>query len=294
MYGRFLTALLIAGMPWIVGCTDTTPPAHESPDATPRQRSSEFDAAHTGTIRGQVKWQGDAPVVPPFEVHANLPADHPGQARLFRANPNAPVIDEDQRGVAGAVVLLRGVDSAKARPWDHPPVRVEQRDRRLHIVQGANDSNVGFVRVGDQIDMVSREARFHSLRASGAAFFTLAFPDPDQPLKRRLNKGGLVELSSGAGYYWMRGYLFVDEHPYYTRTDAQGRFELPQVPAGRYQLICWLPSWLKANHDRDPETGLISRLYFRAPVEQAREIDVARGSVTDAGFLFEAGQFEHY
>src|SRR5207248_1964383 len=134
--------------------------------------------------------------------------------RLVRDNPHAPNIDSATSGVAGAVVFLRGVDPARARPWDHPPVVVEHQDRQLWVVQGGVRSRIGFVRRDDSITMVSREKVFNALHAGGAAFFTLTFPDADQPLRRALDKKGQVELSSAAGGYWMRGHLFVDDHPY--------------------------------------------------------------------------------
>jgi hypothetical protein len=172
------------------------------------------------------------------------------------------------------VVFLRGVEAQKGKRWDHPSVRLEQRDCQFHIVQGQADSPFGFVRCGESIEMVSRDRHFHSLHAGGAAFFSLTFPDPDQPLTRRLQEKGIVELTSAAGYYWMRAYLFVDEHPYYTRTDSEGRFVLSQVPPGQYEVVCWLPSWRKARHERDPESAIVYRLFFELPVEHRQTVSL--------------------
>jgi hypothetical protein len=181
------------------------------------------------------------------------------------------------------VVFLRGVDPQLAHPWDHAPVIVEFRDRRLVVVQGDRTGHVGFVRHGDSVQMVSREPLFNSLQANGATFFSLPFPDPDQPLKRSLKKQGLVELTSGAGCYWMRAYLFLSDHPYFAHTDAKGNFALAQVPPGKYQIVCWLPNWHKKAQDHDPETALVTRLFFHAPLEVQREVvvDPAGNAVVD-------------
>jgi hypothetical protein len=226
-----------------------------------------------------------------LEIRAFIPAGEPGRPRLIRKNPNAPSIDPSSRGVASAVVFLRGISAEKARPWDHAPVRVEQRDRRLHVVQGGADGHVGFVRTGDAVEMVSCEKQFHALHAGGAAFFTLTFPDPDRPRKRRLTSRGVVELTSAAGYYWMRAYLFVDDHPYFTRTDAQGRFRLDGVPPGRYEVVCWHPSWVEARHDRDPETSLVTRVFFRAPVERPRQVELVPRGNAAAEFSLSTADF---
>src|SRR5262249_39172772 len=146
----------------------------------------------------------------------------------LRANPHAPAIDPATRAVKDAVVFLRGIDPRRSRPWDHPPVRVEMRDYLLVVRQGAAEGRVGFVRRGDGVEMVSAQPAFHALQARGAAFFTLMFPDPGGPRTRRLGRAGVVELTSAAGHFWMRGHLFVDDHPYYARADAAGRFTFGQ------------------------------------------------------------------
>ena len=78
---------------------------------------------------------------------------------------------------------------------------------------------------------MSREPVFHSVHADGAAFFTLAFPDPHDPLTRQLTEKGIVELTSATGRFAMRAYLFVDEHPYYTQTSGQLAHNFAGTPA---------------------------------------------------------------
>jgi hypothetical protein len=253
--------------------------------------ASAFDAASTGTIAGRVTWAGAAPQVAPFHAPVSPLSEVPTGPRQFWPNPHAPVIDTKTGGVTGAVVFLRGVDPERARPWDHPPVRVAVRDCRYHILQGNADAITGFVQRGDKITIVSEEDRFHALQARGAAFFTLTLPDRDRPRDRTLPQSGIVELGSNAGQFWMRGHLFVSDHPYFARTDADGRFLLPRVPAGRYELACWLPDWHEASHERDGETALICRLAFRPAVVKLRDVTVSAGIQETAQFTYKADDF---
>jgi hypothetical protein len=221
------------------------------------------------------------PHLPAERARVNLMIEEGKVDHMVVPNPHAPLIDPQTHGVGNAVVFLRGVDRRRSRPWDLPPVRVELGEYRLQVRQGEYTSPFGFVRRGSSIDMMSTRPIFHTLHAEGAAFFTLAFPDPDQTRTRRLERQGIVALSSGAGYFWMRAFVFVDDHPYYARTDHSGHFTLPSVPPGEYDLVCWMPNWHEAGHERDPETCLITRLAFQPPVEEIQRIKVDGGSVPD-------------
>jgi hypothetical protein len=271
------------------GC-DQAPPPDTSGEAPP-PLAADFDPAGAAEVCGRVTWEGEAPAVSPFHAPISPLSEQPGGKVHDWPNPNAPAIRPTSRAVAGAVVFLRGVEPRKARPWDLPPVRVELRDWQFHVLQGGTDARTGFVHRGEAVELMSVEPVFHSVQARGAAFFALAFPDHDQPCVRRLTRPGVVELSSPAGYFWMRAHLFVADHPYYTRTDADGRFTLTQVPPGNYQAVCWLPDWRAAGHELDGDTGLLTRLTFRPPVEVAQPIRVAAGRPGEVSFVLSQKAF---
>jgi hypothetical protein len=254
-----------------VGCAEPVP---ESSQPAPPPVST-FDAASAGGVRGRVTWAGPLPDVPSLEVMAYPFGGPVLRQRQSRPNPNAPVIDPQTRGVGNAVVFLRGVEARRARPWDHPPAAVELHSDGFRVRQGEAVGGVGFVRRGEAAMLVSREDVVHGCRARGAAFFTLMFPDRDRPLERRLAERGVVELSSAAGFYWARAYLFVDDHPYYARTDPQGAFALTGVPPGRYELVCWMPNWKVRRREREPEVGTVVRLEFEPPVETVQPLTVS-------------------
>src|SRR5205823_11713041 len=104
------------------------------------------------------------------------------------------------------------------------------------------------------VEVVSHQDFFHSVQFRGAAFLTLPLADANVVHRRRLDRSGVVELTSASGCFWMAGWLFVADHPYFARTDAQGRFTLSQVPAGEYQLLIWLPEWRETGREIDADT----------------------------------------
>ena len=261
-----LCCLSLLGVVTLPGCEES-PATPEPAEETAAERGCDFNPATAGMIRGQVTWQGAIPQIASYRAPLSPGNERPKQALHNWPNPHTPRINPETKAIAGAVVFLRGVDPRRARPWDHPAVRIELRDYQIHVLQGERDGDVGFVRRGDAIQMLSQQPIYHSLKARGAAFFARAFADTNQPCVQRLDQTGLVELSSGCGYFWMRACLFVDDHPYYTQSDAAGYFTLPQVPPGNYELVCWLPDWHEELRELDAETALICRLTFRPAVQ---------------------------
>jgi hypothetical protein len=273
-----LPALLLAA----TGCEPDEPPAPSSdpaPAAPPA--ASAFDKDACGTVEGKVTWAGPLPEVPEF-IYGMPKGDGSFETRMM-PNPNAPHIDPATKAVAGAVVHLRGINPARAKQWDLPPVRVELVDRQIVVKQGdETPRQAGFVRRGDAVVMRSADPIFHVLRARGAAYFSLAFPDPDKPLRRSFDKTGRVELSSGAGYYWAAADLFVDDHPYYTHTDRDGRFTFTRVPAGPVEVVVRIPGWASARQERDPETGQPTRMSYTPAVGRKASVSVTAGKTVGA------------
>jgi hypothetical protein len=240
---------------------------------------------------GRVVWSGDSPAVEPFPYLLPPGLGEDAKAARWRINPFAPMIDPEAHGVGEAVVYLRGVNPQRSGPWDHPRVIVEQCGLELHIRQGEHEGRIGFVRRGDEIEMESRDNRLHVLRARGPTWFARTFPEGARPLTRPLHKSGVIELTSGAGYFWMRGYLLVDEHPYYTWTDKGGRFVLSQVPPGRYELVCWLPNWRETGRDREPESGRVARIQFASPATLTQMVEVEPRRTSEAQFALSINDF---
>jgi hypothetical protein len=267
------------------GCDSARPAAPPAPEP-PAELAISFDPDACGTITGQVLWDGPLPQVPSYQGFLTPRPEGVAGPKHTWLNPHTPQIGSEGE-VANAVVFLEGIDLRRSRPWDHPPVRLELRDYQLHVLQGDRESSYGFVRRGTEIEMVSRQAHFfHSIQARGAAFFMAPFPDPDQVQRRRLGRRGVVDLGSGSGCFWIASHLFVDDHPYYARTDSQGRFTLAQVPAGHYRLVCWLPDWHPKVRELDADTWAVASIQYQPPLTISRDVTIAPDETWTADFSF--------
>ena len=271
--------------PWLgvlllTGCTPT--PRAETP--APRfELGAAFDPSATGTVRGQISWRG---TVPGRERATGVVPDGDDYRLRDVGNPFKPVVDPTTGGLAGVLVQLDDIDPVRSRPWDHPPVSLTMADFAYRLSPPS-----GLVRLGDGVTFVSHDPELHVARARGAAFFSLTFPATTQPRTRRLDTPGVVELTSGAGYFWNAVDLCVRVDPYATVTDAQGNYELPQVPAGNYALTFRVRNPAVTRVERDPETGLPFRHFYGTPVVKSFPVTVGRGAVATQDWAVDATLF---
>ena len=262
------------------GCdSESSVGAATAPTTRTSEEASNFDRGSCGAITGLVTWTGSVPeAAQAFHMFRRI--DGSGFDPRTVPYANTPRIDRFTRGFGGVVVYLREMNPAKARPWDLPPVKVEFRDAQLVVQQGNRLARTGFVRRGEPVELRSAEPYLHVLRGRGADFLALAFPEPNQPLTRTFDSCGRVELTSADGCYWQSVELFVCDHPYYAVTDMDGRFHFKSVPAGEYDLVAWHPNWIVVHTERNPESGLPSRLIYAPPLRSSRPVMVNPGRTT--------------
>lgn len=276
---RLLLVLLPLCAP-AIGCGSEPPVAAGTTpgmSSAAGDKPADFQPSACGTIMGSVTWTGPIPTVPPVIDIRPRPDGTGHDTRTF-PHPYAPAIDRATYALTGAAVFLRNADPTRAKPWDLPPVSVEFRDAQIRITQGDRPpGRVGFVKRGAPVRFQSADPTFNVLRGRGAAFFALPFPDPDKPLERAFDTPGRVALTSAAGFHWQAADLFVADHPYYTLSGADGRFELTQVPEGTYELVAWHPNWNTTGHERNPETGLVQRVTYAPALESVRSVVVTPG-----------------
>jgi hypothetical protein len=291
MRGRWL--LLLAFMTAAVVCamrTGQTPNSlHEIRDThlPSAKLADEFDPKSCGSLTCVVAWQGEAPAAEPIILQRPI-TQVDGKREL--PNPNQPRISE-KKALADCAIYLRGIDLSKAKPWDLPAVRVEATLTRLSLFQGEEASPICVVRRGEPVDFVTHESAAHSVQGRGAAFFTQMLAEPDRPVRREMPDEGIVELTSGTGHFWHRGYLVVSEQPYAGVTDADGRLRLEAIPAGNYDVIFWKANWHIASMERDPELIRHVRMQFGPPVKKQIQVSIRAGESAELRATFSASDF---
>jgi hypothetical protein len=275
---------------WLMRTASPPRPIQEIEPARPAEAllGSAFDAKQSGELRCRATWDGPPPNVEPISIRQSA---YRVDGKSEVPNPNAPRVSKE-KGLADCVVSLKKVDFTRCKAWNLPPVSVEPTIAQLKVKQGDRVGGIGVVRRGEPIELIAREDAKHSLRGRGAAFFTQMLFAVNEPVRRELSGSGVVELSSGSGYFWHRGYLVVSDHPYVGVTDESGVAILTGVPAGDYEAIFWKANWHMASLDRDPELIRYVRMHFHEPVQKLAKVRLNASEKNEVDVTFAANDFK--
>jgi hypothetical protein len=230
-----------------------------------------------GTIRGTVRWQGALPRLTPSEINKDpqvcdpLGQKHRDLERL--------VVSPDG-GVANTVVYLKDISAGKA--MDLPLER-----RFLNQKNCRYEPHILLVPVQATLTVRSSDPLLHTVHMSGSADYNLPFTTQGQEISRPMTREGVVDLRCNAGHVWMNGEMVVASNPYYAVTDAEGNFELTDVPAGQYEIDAWHEGWRVVGEAPlyDVMTQVrVKRPVFSDSITLSKSVTVSAGRTAEVHF----------
>ena len=148
-----------------------------------------------------------------------------------------------------AVVYLEG----KFAPAT-PPATVQLPQKDLAFVQALFP-----VQVGTRVEFPNLDDTFHNIFSySAPKRFDLGRYRPDErPIPSQVfDVPGLVTLRCEIHEH-MRAVVLVLDTPHFVVTDAEGRYRLSGLPAGRYRLKAWLNSKTTLEHPVEVSDSLV-------------------------------------
>lgn len=215
--------------------------------------------ANGGTVTGKITLQGGKPVPRGFNL---VTFPDPVYCGRISNGKGFRLLQEftlgESSGVKDVVVALIGVDRGKAFPFEKQ--RVEALDCRFkpYVTVVRDDRNMEIV----NMDPVMHDIQAYQTSELGPrVLWNVPLPmNPHHPSSAgadaeyhkhlagtpitetvHMTKGRRVFVMQCGFHAYMESWGFVVDNPYYALTNADGQFEIKDIPPGTYKLIVWHP-----------------------------------------------------
>ena len=195
----------------------------------------------------------------------------------------------NERGLKDVVVMLVGVE--KGKPFTLQTPRIEAIDCKFRPF-------VAVVRDQHKVEVVNMDPVMHDIQAYETSelgprvLFNRPMPMnphhpktagqsaeyhkhiPGEPMVQEINmtKGRRVFVMQCGFHAYMESWGLAVDNPYYVLTDQSGRFEIGNIPPGKYKLVVWHPQ-ARQTIEQDvtiPAKGLVSLNFQIQPREGMR------------------------
>lgn len=218
-----LRAIVLGLATLLVACGggDTAP--------TTKRTATPLDLSTTGTIRGEVTFNGTPPPMKELAVRS-----FPGCA----SEGDGPVLSGDalvkDGRVQNAFVYIKSGLGDRVFAIPETAVEIDQKGC-IYVprVVGAQ--------VGQQVLYKNSDTIMHNVHAlpTQAQGFNMILANKGMSRAVQLERAEIMIPVRCDVHPWMQSYVGIVDHPYFAVTGADGRFELKQVPPGTYTVAVW-------------------------------------------------------
>jgi hypothetical protein len=189
------------------------------------------DAATAGNVTGTVTIDGTAPKNEPIKMNADPVCVRENKSPQFQ---EAYEVGADGKSLANVFVYVKdGLGNYVYDPPTDSP-KIDQKECRYH-------PHVFGMRVGQSLEIVNSDPTLHNIHAMPKANQEFNNGQPIQGMKMTHTftaKEVMVPFKCDV-HGWMNAYVGVLDHPYFSVTDASGKFELKGLPPGTYTIEAW-------------------------------------------------------
>jgi hypothetical protein len=228
----FIASLLLAATVVMSGCgekkaADDLDTNDTSSAAGP---SATIDPETAATITGTVLFEG----TPPAPVPVKQEGDPVCAAKVSELKPEVTqeVVVTDGKLANVFVYISKGISGTYAAPTD--PVVLDQEGCRYH-------PHVLGIMTGQKLQVKNSDATLHNIHAMAKEneSFNLAQMTQGKVDEKVFDKPEVMIPISCDVHGWMRSYIGVLPHPFFSVTSTDGSFALKGLPPGKYTLTAW-------------------------------------------------------
>tara|TARA_B110000444_G_C18749109_1_gene551814 strand:- start:11 stop:718 length:708 start_codon:yes stop_codon:yes gene_type:complete len=187
-----------------------------------------------GSIKGNVNYNGKAPKPKKLRLDSDpvCGSSHTGPVfgESFKLN--------DKGQLAECIVYLKEVNYKGGTPKES--VVLDQKGC-------VYTPHVFGMQVGQELLIKNSDATLHNIHAMPKvnSEFNFAMPKVVKQKKSTFKKAEKPFFIKCDVHPWMKTWVLVSDHPYYAITDENGNYEIKDVPAGTYEVVCWQEKFKK-------------------------------------------------
>ena len=186
-------------------------------------------SAFAGSVHGTVTYDGEIPTLKPLDMSADPACVSKNDAPVM---PQVLVLGDGQ--TLGNVFVQ--VKNAPSGPHEAPsePVVVDQVGCVYH-------PHVAGVLAGQPILFKNSDGILHNVHGQPEAndAFNIAMPPILKEREWTPNQPEPLFPVKCDVHPWMNAYIAVMDHPYFTVTAADGKYEIGDLPPGDYEIEIW-------------------------------------------------------
>jgi plastocyanin len=188
-------------------------------------------AAVAGTVNGTVTYVGQVPNLKPIEMNAD-----PNCAKMHATpQPSDILVLGPGNTMANIFVhVVGGLPAGKTYPAPTTPVTMDQKG--CHY-----DPHVFVIQVGQPFRILNSDGILHNVHALPHVNspFNMAMPASRKEATTKFDKDeGIFQIKCDV-HPWMSAWAAVLTHPYYAVTGKDGKFSIPNLPPGTYEIEAW-------------------------------------------------------
>jgi plastocyanin len=224
-----LLVVVVVFIAIVGGCAENSPDSSFQP-AAKTAPDTVIDPATAGSISGTVYLEGPPPVFPAINMQSE-----PGCVKANAPDASAPYVLVGTNGALANVVVYvdDGLNHYRFRP-PRTPVVLDQKGCMYA-------PRIVALMTNQTLEIHNSDATIHNVHAmpkinrewnkaerSGGVALQTSFPRPELAIPFMCNV-----------HPWMRAFVFVFDHPYFSVTSSDGRFALKNLPPGSYTVEAW-------------------------------------------------------
>lgn len=186
-------------------------------------------AAHAGTIRGTITYEGPVPKLKPIDMRgdANCHAKHAGPV------PSEALVLGEGRTMGNVFVQIKNPPEKNYKAPEDPVVISQKGCIYTPRVLG--------VMVDQPLLIKNDDGIMHGVHAlcKKNKPFNMAMPGFRKEATKKFPRAEDFFLMICDVHPWMKSWISVMPHPYFTTTTKSGIYEIKNLPVGTYEIEVW-------------------------------------------------------